>query len=226
MSATQRLWLAACGGVTVLLLALVYAALVYAPTEAQMGPAQRLFYFHVPSAASAGLGFVLVFVGSVQYLRTRNPLWDRLALAGAELGVLFALIVLITGPLWARPVWGVFWKWEPRLTSMLVLFSMYVAYLMLRRYSAVAGRTPRLAAVVGIVAFANVPLVYYSVRLWAEYQQLHPRQVTLAPEMRLTLAVGMVTMLGVFGLLLWLRWQVARTAARVQALQEARHASR
>lgn len=217
---TDRRFLYACAGVLLALWTATGAALLYAPTEAQMGAVQRLFYFHVPAAVAACLGFFLAFVGSVQYLRTREARWDRLAVGGAELGVVFAAIVLVTGPLWARPVWGVFWRWEPRLTSMLVLFAMYVTYLMVRRYGTTAGRTPRLAAVVGIVAFANVPLVYYSVRLWAADQQLHPRQVTLAPEMKLALygclaAVGLL-----FFAILRFRLRLESLEARVQTLQE------
>jgi heme exporter protein C len=159
-------------------------------------------------------------VGSVQYLRTREARWDRLAVGGAELGVVFAAIVLVTGPLWARPVWGVFWRWEPRLTSMLVLFTMYVAYLMVRRYGTTAGRTPRLAAVVGIVAFANVPLVYYSVRLWTADQQLHPRQVILAPEMKLALYVCLAAVGLLFFAILRFRLRLESLEARVQTMQE------
>ncbi|MFA6108384.1 MAG: cytochrome c biogenesis protein [Candidatus Latescibacterota bacterium] len=217
---TDRRFPSACAGVLLTLWTATCAALLYAPTEAQMGAVQRLFYFHVPAAVAACLGFFLAFVGSVQYLRTRETRWDRLAVGGAELGVVFAAIVLVPGPLWARPVWGVFWRWEPRLTSMLVLFAMYVAYLMVRRYGTTAGRTPRLAAVVGIVAFANVPLVYYSVRLWAADQQLHPRQVILAPEMKLALYVCLAAVGLLFFAILRFRLRLESLEARVQTMQE------
>ena len=157
------------------------AIFLWVPTEKEMGIVQRIFYFHVPAAISSFLAFFLVFVGSVQYLRTREDKWDRLALCSAELGVIFALIVLITGPLWAKPIWGVYWRWEPRLTSMLITFTIYVAYLMVRGY----GPVQRISAVLGILAFANVPLVYYAVDLWAADQQLHPpRNVELEPTMQ------------------------------------------
>ena len=138
------------------------AIFLWVPTEKEMGTVQRIFYFHVPAAFSSFLAFFLVFVGSIQYLRTREDKWDRLALCSAELGVIFALIVLITGPLWAKPIWGVYWRWEPRLTSMLITFTIYVAYLMVRGY----GPVQRISAVLGILAFVNVPLVYYAVDLW------------------------------------------------------------
>ena len=157
------------------------AIFLWVPTEKEMGIVQRIFYFHVPAAFSSFLAFFLVFVGSVQYLRTREDKWDRLALCSAELGVIFALIVLITGPLWAKPIWGVYWRWEPRLTSMLITFTIYVAYLMVRGY----GPVQRISAVLGILAFVNVPLVYYAVDLWAADQQLHPpRNVELEPTMQ------------------------------------------
>lgn len=157
------------------------AIFLWVPTEKEMGIVQRIFYFHVPAAFSSFLAFFLVFVGSIQYLRTRADKWDRLALCSAELGVIFALIVLITGPLWAKPIWGVYWRWEPRLTSMLITFTIYVAYLMVRGY----GPVQRISAVLGILAFVNVPLVYYAVDLWAADQQLHPpRNVELEPAMQ------------------------------------------
>ena len=119
------------------------AIFLWVPTEKEMGIVQRIFYFHVPSAFSSFLAFFLVFIGSIQYLRTREDKWDRLALGAAELGVIFALIVLITGPLWAKPVWGVYWRWEPRLTSMLIMFTIYAAYLMVRGYGAHATSVQR-----------------------------------------------------------------------------------
>lgn len=167
--------------------AALWAVFLYVPTEREMGLVQRIFYFHVPAAIAAFIGFLLVFVGSIQFLRTQQARWDRLARCAAELGVLFSLIVLFTGPLWARPIWGVYWRWEPRLTSMLILFTIYVAYLMVRSYGSESPQTQRFAAVLGILGFVNVPLVYYSVHLWAPEQQLHPRQVELSAEMQHTL---------------------------------------
>lgn len=165
------------------------AVFLWVPTEREMGIVQRIFYFHVPAAMTAFTAFFVVFVASVVYLKTQHEHWDRIALGAAELGVLFSAINLITGPLWAKPVWGVYWRWEPRLTTMLITFSMYVAYLMIRAYaSSHSGHVQRIAAVLGVVAFVNVPLVYYSVDLWAPEQQLHPqRGLPMAGEMEQTL---------------------------------------
>ncbi len=197
------------------------AAFLYAPTESVMGDTQRIFYFHVPAAISAFVCFFLVFLGSAQYLRTRQTRWDRLALCSAELGVLFGLIVLVSGPLWAKPIWGVYWRWEPRLTSMLITFVIYVAYLMVRQHGTSTGQAPRLAAVLGIVAFANVPLVYYSVDLWAADQQLHPqRNVGLQPEMRYALWMCFIAHFLLLTLLLLRRLDVARAEEAVEKLRQ------
>src|SRR6476659_4012144 len=133
--------------VTALLLSFaLYEALVVAPTERTMGDVQRIFYYHVPSAWTAFLLFLVNLVASVTYLVRRNPKADALAVVCAEVGVVFCTIVLVTGPIWARPVWGIWWTWDVRLTTTLVLWLIYVAYLMLRRFSS-SGQTPLMAAV-------------------------------------------------------------------------------
>ena len=202
--------------------AALYAVFIVVPTEREMGLIQRIFYFHVPAAISAFVSFFLVFVGSVQYLRTRAARWDHLAVSAAELGVMFSLIVLITGPLWARPIWGVYWRWEPRLTSMLILFTIYVGYLMVRAYGEASAQTRRLAAVVGIVGFVNVPLVYYSVNLWAAEQQLHPREVSLSPAMQYTLFLCFIAFALLFFTLLKQRIRLEKIADDLARLQQRR----
>ena len=165
--------------------------------------------------------FFLVFVGSVQYLCTREDKWDHLALCSAELGVIFALIVLITGPLWAKPIWGVYWRWEPRLTSMLITFTIYVAYLMVRGYGGHSNRVQRISAVLGILAFANVPLVYYAVDLWAADQQLHPpRNVELEPTMQYTKWICYAAFFLLLFRLLAQRMELARIEKAVALLRQ------
>ena len=204
--------------VTVTMLSAVGAVFLLASTEKQMGDVQRIFYFHVASALAAGVAYLLVFVGSVWYLRTRDNRWDRFAGVSAELGVLFSAFVLFSGPLWARPIWGVFWRWEPRLTTMLITFAIYVAYLMVRSYGEPGERTQRFAAVVGIVAFVNVPLVHYSINMWAADQQLHPPKVELAPVMQQTKFLCYFAFACLFALLMRLRLSQEHLAARLQAL--------
>lgn len=141
------------------------------------GQLQRIFYVHVPSAWVSYLGFAIVFIASIAYLRTGARRWDLLAHAAAEVGVVFCTLVLITGPIWARPVWGTFWQWDARLTSSLVLWLTYVGYLFLRSLATDPGRAGRSAAVLGIVGFINVPIVHFSVYWW---QTLHPSGPTPA----------------------------------------------
>jgi heme exporter protein C len=127
-------------------------------------------YFHVPMAWDAFLAFFVVLVASVAYLISRNPRWDHLGRASAEVGLVFTTLVLITGSIWGYPIWGTWWSWDPKLTATLVLWFMYVAYLMVRSY-AEGERGPLYAAVVGIVAFLDVPFVYLSSYWW---RSLHP----------------------------------------------------
>ena len=141
------------------------------------GQLQRIFYFHVPSAWVAYLAFALVFGASIAYLRSGARRWDLLAHASAEIGVLFCSLVLITGPIWARPVWGTWWQWDARLTSSLVMWLTYVGYLLLRSLAVDPTSVGRLAAVVGTVGFINVPIVHFSVRWW---RTLHPSGPTPA----------------------------------------------
>ena len=156
-----------------LLVFALYQALVVAPTERTMGDVQRIFYYHVPSAWTAFLLFLINFVASVIYLIRRNPIADAVAVVTAEVGVVFCTVVLVTGPLWARPVWGIWWTWDVRLTSTLVLWLIYVSYLMLRRFST-SSQTPVLAAALAVFGALDVPLVYFSI--WI-FRTQHPQPV-------------------------------------------------
>ena len=161
------------------MLVLLAGALLWAPTDRLQGDVQRIFYIHVPAAWIGMLGFAVVFVASIAYLVTRNARWDRLAASSAEVGVVFTTGVMLTGPLWGRPVWGVYWDWDPRLTSFFVLWLLYISYLVLRSYVTEPTRRARYSAVLGIIAFLDVPLVYVSVRWW---RSLHPGPVVANPE--------------------------------------------
>ena len=158
----------------VLILADLYLMLMVAPTDSVLGHVQRIFYFHVPIAVMSFLAFFVVFLASVVFLVRRNPVWDRLAHASAEVGVVFVTLALITGVIWARPIWNTWWTWEPRLTTTLILWLIYVAYLMIRSYAPSRQQGQIYAAVVGIVGFVDVPIVYYSVIWW---RSIHPPPV-------------------------------------------------
>ena len=148
-------------------------ALVVAPTEQTMGDVQRIFYYHVPSAWTAFVLFFINFVASIVYLIRRNAKADMLALVTAEVGVVFCTVILVTGPIWARPVWGIWWTWDLRLTLTLVLWLIYVSYLVLRRFSS-SGQTPLLAAALAVFGALDVPLVYFSI--WF-FRTQHPQPV-------------------------------------------------
>jgi len=137
---------------------------------------QKIFYIHVPSAWISFLAFFLVFIFSIKYLYTSKNTDDLLANSFAEVGVFFNTLVLITGPIWAKPIWGVWWTWDARLTTSLILWLLYVAYLMLRSYIDEFERRARLSAVLGIFSFLNVPIVHYSVVWW---RTLHPAPVVI-----------------------------------------------
>jgi heme exporter protein C len=187
----------------------LYLALLVAPTEQTMGDVQRIFYYHVPSAWTAFLLFAINFVASVVYLVRRNPAVDAIAVTSAEVGVVFCTIVLITGPLWARPVWGIWWTWDIRLTSTLVLWLMYVAYLILRRFST-GGQTPVIAAAVAVFAALDVPLVYFSIRL---FRTQHPQPVigsggSIDPRMLHVLLMNWYAFLCLAALMFWSRYRL------------------
>lgn len=149
----------------------LYMAFIFAPTEATMGHVQRIFYFHVPSAWVGFFAFFVTFLGGILYLWKRDLRWDRLALSSAEIGVVFMSAAIITGSIWARPVWNTWWTWDPRLTLSAVVWMIYVAYLMLRAMVEDPHRRARLASVFGIAGFASVPLDFFAIRWW---RTIHP----------------------------------------------------
>ena len=153
------------------LLAGLGMAFGYAPREAIQGNVQRIMYLHVPAVLTAYLAFGLVLVGSVGYLATSWAGWDRLAASAAELGVLFTGITIATGSIWGRPTWGTWWTWDARLTTVSILFVMYLGYLLLRGMIDDRERGARFAAVLGIVAAFNIPLVHFSVYWWRTLHQ-------------------------------------------------------
>jgi heme exporter protein C len=201
----------------------LYQALVVAPTEQTMGDVQRIFYYHVPSAWTAFCLFFVNLAASIWYLVRRNLKADALAVASAEVGVIFCTIVLITGPIWARPVWGIWWTWDLRLTLTLVLWLIYVAYLMLRRFSS-GGQTPVIAAVLAIFGALDVPLVYFSI--WF-FRTQHPQPViggggSIDPRMLHAFFVNLIAFSCFGALVCWSRYRVEvvqREVDETQALE-------
>jgi heme exporter protein C len=181
--------------------AALYAALLYAPTERIQGDVQRIFYFHVPLAWTSYLAFFVVFVASAAYLVKRAPLMDAVARSSAEVGLLFTTMMLITGSLWARPIWGTWWSWDARLTTTLLLWFIYVGYLMLRSSVDDEEKAARYAAVIGIVGTVDIPIIHQSVVWW---RSLHPESVVLAsggPAMPTSMLIALLVSLAAFTVL-------------------------
>ena len=211
-----RMSLLGLSGVLMLLsLGLVF---FYVPTDTVLGVSQRIFYIHVPLALVGFLAFAVVAACSIGYLWKGSERMDAAACAAAEIGVLFTSLMLITGMLWAKPVWGVWWSWSPQLTTSLILWFLYAAYLMLRAYAPPGDTGARYAAVLGIIGFIDVPIVYMAARWWRD---LHPQKVlgplaqdsALEPSMQLTFLISILAFTALFSYLM-----VERTTLRRQEI--------
>ncbi len=174
----NKIWLIIC----IILMSLnIYSVFQLTPMITDQHWAQKIFYFHVPVAWTGFLSFLIVMISGILFLVKKNFKWDRVGLAAAELGTMFTALVLITGPIWAKPIWGTPWVWEPRLTTTLILFLIYIGYFMLREFGGHPERIARYAAVLGIIAFVDVPLIFLSVKFWTPEIQSHP-QVKMAQQ--------------------------------------------
>jgi len=200
------------------MIAALAGALLIAPMEKTMGDVQRIFYFHLGSAAAAFVAFTCVFIASIGFIVRRSPAWDNLASAAAEVGVLFTTFVLVTGPLWARPIWGRWWVWDPRLTTTLMLWFLYTGYLVLRQ--TIPGyRGAMAAAVFAILAYVDVPVVYFSVRWW---RGIHPQVLSggggLDPRMIPPLLVSVAAFLLLSGILIRERFTLANATDSIDRI--------
>jgi heme exporter protein C len=207
----------------VLMFAAIWMALIYAPDERVMGPVQRIFYFHVPSAMVTYASVFVLLGASMAYLWTRRRGFDHLAIAATELGLLFCTIVLISGPIWAKPAWGVWWTWEARLTTTLVLWLILAACLMVRGYAPERDAGARMAAVLGIVAALDIPIIHKAVTWWrGQHPQVFGpgKKAPLAPEMLRAFVVCIVAFFALYVLLLLVRTRLAALEDRAQSLSE------
>lgn len=228
----RQLWglLAATSGSGLLIAIALMMVFLYAPREATMGDVQRIFYFHVASAWVGFFAFFVTFVGGIGYLLSGRRRWDVVALSSVEVGLTFIAMTVVTGSLWARPAWGTYWTWEPRLTISAVQLLIYVAYVMLRASLESPEQQASFAAVYGIVAFVTVPLSWFAIRWW---RTIHPEVLTgsdgigLTPRMGQTLVVSIaaftllyVTLLNLRMSLEWVKDEVA--GLRLQMERESR----
>jgi len=215
MKIVAALWMAAAG----------YAIFFIAPDEATMHEVQRIFYMHVASAWTAGIAFFVVALAGVLYLIKRDPRYDWAGIAAAETALAFTSVVLVTGPIWAKPIWGIWWTWDPRLTSTFVLWLMYIAYLLIRTLVDDKQRRAVLCAVYGIFAFADVPLVFMTIRWW---RGQHPSPVIagaqsgsgLDPTMKAVLFFTWGATTALFAVLMRERYRLEAIRGAVEELRQ------
>ncbi len=206
------------------MLAAIGAVFLYVPSDQAQGIVQRIFYFHVPLAITTFLAFGVTAVASGMFLWRGDRAWDRVAHSSAEIGMLFCSLVLVTGPIWARPIWGTWWTWDARLTTTLILWLIYAGYLMLRSVSGPGEQGARYAAILGIVGAVDIPIINRSVYWW---RTIHPAVlVTRAggtglndPRMQATLGVCFAAVLLLFVWLLWIRNESARLRDDVEEMR-------
>ena len=209
----------------VAMLAALACVFLYVPNERMQGAVQRIFYFHVNAAWSAFFGFGLAALASALFLWRTDATYDRLARAAVEVGMLFCTMVLCTGPIWARPIWGTWWTWDPRLTMTVILWTIYAVYLVLRAMGQDDPQIARYAAVLAIVGVLDVPLIMVSVRLW---RGMHPSVIS-APagqggiqdaRMIVALVVTLVAFTSLFLWLVWRRFEALRLEDALRALED------
>ncbi len=199
----------------------------YAPTEAVMGNVQKVFYFHVAAAWVGMLSFLVAALAGIAYLRSADRKWDRLGLASVEIGIAFIFISIVTGSIWARPIWNTWWTWDPRLTTVTIMELIYLAYLMLRSGIEDPDRRARFGAVYAIIGALSVPLTFFSARL---YRTIHPVVIgsgdpsaqgtfDMTPRMLQTFMFSLVTFTFIFISLLWHRVRLGKLAEKVEQLK-------
>jgi len=209
----------------VAMLAAIYMVFVYVPTDSVQGIVQRIFYFHVPIATMTFVSFGCVALASGVFLWKGTRAWDRLAHSGAEIGMVFCSLVLITGPIWARPIWGTWWTWDARLTTTLILWLIYAGYLMMRSVSATSEQGARYAAILGIIGTVDIPIIKQSVYWW---RTIHPAVLKTReggsglqdPRMQATLTVCFLAFFLLFLWMVWIRNESARLQDEVEELRQ------
>jgi heme exporter protein C len=225
MTSNRTLWMVVTFVAAVWMAAAGYAIFFIAPDERTMHAIQRIFYIHVSSAWTAGIAFFIVALAGVLYLVKRQPRYDWVGIAAAETGLAFTTVVLITGPIWAKPIWGIWWTWDPRLTFTFVLWLMYIAYLLIRTLVEEQQRRAVLCAVYGIIAFLDVPLVFMSIRWW---RGQHPSPVIagaqpgsgLDPTMRAVLFFTWGATLVLFAVLMRQRYRLEVLRGETEELRQ------
>jgi len=210
---------------TLMMLIALWCVFIYAPDERMQGPVQRIFYFHVNCAWAAFLSFFVAAGASGLFLWRGRPAHDHLAQAGVQVGMLFCTMVLVTGPIWARPIWGTWWTWDPRLTMTVILWTIFAVYLLLRATAHDDPEIARYGAVLALVGVLDIPLIMVSVRLW---RGMHPSVISAPegkggledPRMITTLLVTLVAFLLLIAWLLWRRYETLRLRDEIHTLED------
>ena len=204
-----------------LLMALtLYMVYMWVPTEQNLGVSQRIFYFHVPLGWIGMVSIIVVAVGSILHLYTGRQKWDDLAYSTAELGIIFASLILVTGAIWGKPVWGVWWTWDAKLTTTLVLWFIYVGYLMVRAYGPAGTQGRRFASVIALIGAIDAPIIYKATDWW---RSAHPERNVpsdLNEQMALTLLVSVVTFTTIYVYLLMERYSLRRSESDLDELHQ------
>jgi heme exporter protein C len=207
----------------VLTVGTIHFVAYHTPTEATMGIVQKIFYFHVPAAYAMYLGAGACFVGSAGYLYDGRRGWDAFARAGADVAVAMGIVVLVTGPLWAAKAWGVYWTWDPRLTTSMLSVLLYVAYVVLRAFTGDGDAERKFAAALGVLGAANLPIIHFSVQKWGGN---HPKVITSGggglhhPDMKLGLMLGFLSFTLIAIVFLWWRMRIDLAASRLSDLEQ------
>jgi len=209
--------------VVLLLAAAAYASFFIAPTDAKQGLIYRILFLHVSSAWTGLTAFLIGFVGNLLYVWKRQPRWDWLGVSAVEVGLAFTTVVLVTGPIWAHPVWGIWWTWDARLTSTFVMWLLYVSYLLLRTLVEEPDRRALFSALFGIFAFLDVPLVFGSIRWW---RTQHPQPIVMGgadsgmdPVMFRVLMFSWLAMLALMTLLLRQRYRLEAMRSELETMR-------
>ena len=220
MKALSKLYWPVLIAASLLMLVALGLVFFFAPVESTMGIVQKIFYVHVPAAMCAYAGFTITSAASLFYLLKPKKGWDIAAQTGVELGLLFTIYVLVSGPLWALKAWGKAWTWDPQLTATFVLFLLYGGYFMLRAFSQPTERIKKISAVLAVFSFVDIPIIHYAVRKWGGLHPVVEREggQGLAPDIASTFQVSMLASLLLFTILFWIAIRIRLRRARVEEL--------
>ena len=198
----------------------LYLVYFWAPTEQNLGVSQRIFYFHVPLGWIGMVSIIVVAVASILHLTTGRQKWDDLAYSTAELGVIYASLILVTGAIWGKPVWGVWWTWDPKLTTTLVLWFVYVGYLMVRAYGPAGGQGKRFASVIALIGAIDAPIIYKATDWWRSAHPDNNIPSDLDGRMLLTLLVSVVTFTFIYLYMLMERYSLRKSESDLDELHQ------